>query len=654
MPAREALIVASARYSDPVLQQLQAPAGDAHHLSAVLSKPDIGNFQVKELIDQPSYEVSAAIEEFFANRQPDDLVLLYFSGHGIKDEDGRLFFATSNTKRSRLLSTAVPASMVNAAMLRSRSRRQLLILDCCYSGAFARGMFAKSDARVDTIDHFQGTGRIVLTASDATQYAMEEERVTGEGMRSIFTEIIVEGLRTGAADINFDGMISLDELYDYTLDRVSARNPAQKPMKWVLGATGEIIIARNPQPPPPADLPSKLLNALDDSNSLGVRQGAVKDVGKILFGKNRAMALAADLKLNELLNDDRRSISDLARDLLDEKARLEQEEQARLAAEKARIEQEEQARLAAEKARREQEEQARQAAEKARRQQEEQARLAAEKARIEQEKQVRLAAEKARREQEEQARVAAERARIEQEKQVRLAAEKARREQEEQARLAVEKARIEQERQVRLAAEEARREQEEQARLAVEKARREQQEQARLAAERARREQEEQARQAAEKARREQQEQARLAAEKARREQEEQARQAAEKACREQQEGARQAAEKAGHKQEDQVTLLPSAALRPPIRMLLAALLIALLIGVVYLFWPLPRAGLYLRVDGEKDECIDRRVVGGKGTGEWNLTTVEHGCLNKKLKKGADLTPADVSTDCPVACTTSK
>lgn len=208
MPLREALIIASAQYTDPLLRQLQAPAADADGLSSVLSNPDIGGFQVKQLTDRPSYEVAAAIEEFFDNRLPDDLLLLYFSGHGIKDADGRLFFATSNTRRSLLLSTAVPAAMVNDAMQRSRSRSQLLLLDCCYSGAFARGMLSKSDQGVGTVDHFYGTGRIILTASDATQYSLEADAITGTGVRSIFTETIVDGLRTGAADTNFDGLIS--------------------------------------------------------------------------------------------------------------------------------------------------------------------------------------------------------------------------------------------------------------------------------------------------------------------------------------------------------------------------------------------------------------------------------------------------------------
>jgi tetratricopeptide (TPR) repeat protein len=452
MPAREALIVASAQYTDPLLRQLQAPQADAAGLIEVLSNQEIGGFQTKALIDRPSYEIAAAIEEFFIDRQPDDLLLLYFSGHGIKDVDGRLYFATINTKRSLLLATSVPASMVNDAMLRSRSRREVLILDCCHSGAFARGMVAKSDSSVGTSDQFQGTGRIVLTASDATQYALEAEQATGSGVRSIFTEVLVNGLKSGEADTDFDGRITLDELFAYTEDKVLQRTPNQKPMKWALGVTGSMVIAQNKNPViHPAELAPNLLEALDKDNLPSIRQVAVKELGKFLGRQDRALALAAELKLNELVADDSRTIQELARGILADKASREDVERKRQAAFDAdRAAEEERLRQAtAEQARREQEaqeqkaaaEQARRlkeaqeqkaAAETARRQKEEQSKkAAAEKARLAEEERLRLeAAENARRDQEVQERkAAAEKARFAYEERLQKdAAEKARRE----------------------------------------------------------------------------------------------------------------------------------------------------------------------------------------------------------------------------------
>lgn len=56
-------------------------------------------------------------------------------------------------------------------MDQSRSRRQVLILDCCNSGAFVQGTKAQLGGTMGIVSAFQGYGRYVLTASDATQFA---------------------------------------------------------------------------------------------------------------------------------------------------------------------------------------------------------------------------------------------------------------------------------------------------------------------------------------------------------------------------------------------------------------------------------------------------------------------------------------------------
>src|SRR3954468_5089545 len=95
--ARNALIIATDMYTDPGLRRLRAPASDAQALAAVLRDPMIGDFDVRTLLNEPAHEVNLAVEEFFADRRPDDLLLVHFSGHGVKDEDGELYFAASNT-----------------------------------------------------------------------------------------------------------------------------------------------------------------------------------------------------------------------------------------------------------------------------------------------------------------------------------------------------------------------------------------------------------------------------------------------------------------------------------------------------------------------------------------------------------------------------
>jgi formylglycine-generating enzyme required for sulfatase activity len=270
----------------------------------VLEDPAIGGFQVQTLIDQPSHKVSLEIESFYDNRKRDDLLLLYFSGHGIKDADGRLYFATIDTQlvqHNVRRATAVGAHFVNEVMSRSRSRRQVLLLDCCYSGAFKEGMLAKGDKRVGAGDQFEGQGRVVLTASDALQYSFEGERVEGEGIRSVFTSTLVHGLETGEADMDGDANYSIDDVYDYIYARVSDEHPEQKPMKMGY-VEGKIFIGNNPRPRA-AELPPELQESLGHFLPM-VRKGAVEELGRLLAANNKGLVMAAQAALTSVARQD--------------------------------------------------------------------------------------------------------------------------------------------------------------------------------------------------------------------------------------------------------------------------------------------------------------------------------------------------------------
>lgn len=114
------------------------------------------------------------------------------------------------------------------------------------------------DKDINLAEYFLGSGRVVLTGSSAMQYAFEGDKVQGEGVPSSFTRTLVKGLETGKADLDGDGWISLDELYNYTYDRVIDETPQQQPGKWSFGIEGMIIIARNPHLSP-AGLKAELI-----------------------------------------------------------------------------------------------------------------------------------------------------------------------------------------------------------------------------------------------------------------------------------------------------------------------------------------------------------------------------------------------------------
>ena len=259
---RLALVVATATYTaDPGLRQLRAPARDADDLAQVLADPNIGGFMVTTVIDQPAQQVRLAVEDFLDGRGTGDLLLVYLSCHGLLDARRRLYFAATDTRKDRLGSTGVEAAWVLDQLEHCRARRQVLILDSCFSGAFAHG--AKGEADLGLRDRFlgQGRGRVVLTASAATEYSFEGDPTDAASpVGSVFTAALVQGLRTGAADTDHDGLVSVDDAYAYVFDQVQAAGAAQTPQRWLYGAEGRILLARSPAGPTgiPAPLPESL------------------------------------------------------------------------------------------------------------------------------------------------------------------------------------------------------------------------------------------------------------------------------------------------------------------------------------------------------------------------------------------------------------
>jgi hypothetical protein len=256
---RRALLLGCSEFSDPALPSLRSPATDVRRLAAVLGDPNGSNYDVTIKINIAAYEAQLAIDQFLDAANTRDLHLIYFSGHGIQDARGGLYFAFANTNAKLPSSTAVSADWLRERMNNSRSRSTVILLDCCFSGLFLRGMRSRttSDANVASLvgDLPEGSGIAVLTASGETEFSLEDaDAEPGLGVRpSYFTEAVVTGIRTGAADADGDGRITVDELYDYVYARVKEGPSPQRPRKMGYGE-GHVIVAltaRRPTAPTP-------------------------------------------------------------------------------------------------------------------------------------------------------------------------------------------------------------------------------------------------------------------------------------------------------------------------------------------------------------------------------------------------------------------
>jgi formylglycine-generating enzyme required for sulfatase activity len=252
--AKVALLIGVSEYQ-PGLNPLPGSVLDVDALREVLVHPEMGDFAETDVItlkNPQRQEMEDQVYRLFANRSKDDLLLFYFSGHGVRDERGQLYLANCNTRKDNgqlVDSTAVAATYLQNKINSSKSQRQVIILDCCFSGAIAQGMTIKDDGVVDVNAYLGGKGRAILTSSTATEYSYGSDSSEETGL-SVYTRYLIEGIKTGAADTDNDGNIGVDELHEYAARCVKEAAPAMTPKFYPMEEGYKIILAKSPKDDP--------------------------------------------------------------------------------------------------------------------------------------------------------------------------------------------------------------------------------------------------------------------------------------------------------------------------------------------------------------------------------------------------------------------
>ncbi|MFE0265465.1 AAA domain-containing protein [Nocardiopsis alba] len=251
---RTAILIGVNRYAD--LEDLRSPRVDVRELERVLR--DNGHYhRIETLVDPGREQAMEVLEGVLENAKPKDLVLVSFSGHGVKDTRGRLYLAFSDTRRKRLETTALSAETLKRMLEGTRMRSKALLLDCCYGGAFADGFASRSGGEDDDLDlerqFSENAGTYVIAASGATEKAREGDNTHGV-QASPFTSAVVRGLAGGAPDADADGWIDAVDLYQYVYREVEHIDN-QRVTVSALGVRGALALARHTASATAADLP---------------------------------------------------------------------------------------------------------------------------------------------------------------------------------------------------------------------------------------------------------------------------------------------------------------------------------------------------------------------------------------------------------------
>jgi uncharacterized caspase-like protein len=237
-----AVVIGVGRYEHVSIPTLKYAVADAEAMYKVLT--EVAGFKkdnVLLLTDRSERKptlrnIKYALGTFLARAaQKDDTVIVYFAGHGAPEVDQRglerdglaKYLIPSDADPDDLFSSALPMDDLQSIFGRIEAERVVMFLDACYSGAAGGRTFASKQTRSGAVDDLflerltRSKGRAIVTASRPAEVSIELPEL-GHG---IFTYYLTAGLR-GAGDLNGDGIVSLQELYEYVEQQVVRKSRA--------------------------------------------------------------------------------------------------------------------------------------------------------------------------------------------------------------------------------------------------------------------------------------------------------------------------------------------------------------------------------------------------------------------------------------------
>ena len=186
---------------------------------------------------------------------PPDRLLIYFAGHGLAHTDNEHqlsgFLLPSDARRDDT-SSYWPMAALREALSHLPCRHLLLILDCCFAGAFPhspsrdiRPPSVPAPLYLERFRHFSSRRSFQLLLSTAHDelasdrlLAKPSQESLGDGLHSPFALALLQGLQPlSPADSNQDGLLTAAELYTFLRDRLLSLVPShcqQTPSLWHL------------------------------------------------------------------------------------------------------------------------------------------------------------------------------------------------------------------------------------------------------------------------------------------------------------------------------------------------------------------------------------------------------------------------------------
>jgi hypothetical protein len=239
---RLAVVIGVGQYQSPDIPDLEFARADAQAMYDFLKSDAAGPFDdVLFLADEQATGAAMrqALFVFLQQAQWNDLVVVYYAGHGAPDpaRPDNLYLLPTDADLNSLAATGFPMWDVKTALRRQiAAERVLVIADACHSAGAADGDVVgggDSNAIAGGFSQlFTPSRRLMMTAANTNEFSLEDARWGGHG---VFTHFLLDGLG-GKADLDADGIVTFTELFDYVAGSVrTATDGRQNPQRSGFG-----------------------------------------------------------------------------------------------------------------------------------------------------------------------------------------------------------------------------------------------------------------------------------------------------------------------------------------------------------------------------------------------------------------------------------
>jgi outer membrane protein OmpA-like peptidoglycan-associated protein len=214
-------------YADSSLS-LQYPRADVRGIAAAFKAQENHMFsQVPVMVLEDSHAtaqaVRVAMHDFLRDATEQDIVVVYFAGHGAM-EDQQLYFITYDAKRDDPYSGLDVGAVKDLLSKRPPGQKAIVILDICHAGAAnaipTRGIRAGSDEAIRLLA--TGTGVAVLMASTGLELSQESAQFGGG--HGAFSWALIEGLNGAAARGGYVTVTGLEQYVERRVQDITGNN----------------------------------------------------------------------------------------------------------------------------------------------------------------------------------------------------------------------------------------------------------------------------------------------------------------------------------------------------------------------------------------------------------------------------------------------